>query len=134
MSWNKTKEQQALEEAMLAKLVKRGSKKDADPAEELSRNCRRYLELKSKIEALQAEYDAINSYLKQTVTQRSETLLVPDLKDDNIGYTLVIKPAHQTKLDTTKAKALLTEEEIAQCSYTINFENLSIKEVSKVAA
>lgn len=134
MSWGKTKAQEAMEKEMLDRLIKRGLSKNNDPKNELSRNCRRYLELKSKIETLQAEYDAINSYLKQTVTQRSETLLVPDLKDDNIGYALVIKPAHQTKLDTTKAKALLTEEEIAQCSYTINFENLSIKEVSKVAA
>lgn len=134
MSWGKTKAQEAMEKEMLDRLIKRGLSKNNDPKNELSRNCRRYLELKSKIETLQAEYDAINSYLKQTVTQRSETLLVPDLKDDNIGYTLVITPAHQTKLDTTKAKALLTEEEIAQCSYTINFENLSIKEVSKVAA
>lgn len=134
MAWGKTKAQQELEDKMMARLIKRGLAKNNNPKEELSRNCRRYLELKSKIEALQAEYDAINSYLKQTVTQRSEPLLVPDLKDDNIGYTLVITPAHQTKLDTTKAKALLTEEEIAQCSYTISFENLSIKEVSKVAA
>lgn len=134
MSWGKTKAQEAMEKEMLDRLIKRGLSKNNDPKNELSRNCRRYLELKSKIETLQAEYDAINSYLKQTVTQRGETLLVPDLKDDNIGYTLVITPAHQTKLDTTKAKALLTEEEIAQCSYTINFENLSIKEVSKVAA
>lgn len=133
MAWSKTKAQQALEDEMMKRLVKRGLMKNSNPQNELSRNCRRYIELKEKIEKLTAEYDALNSYIKGQVEQRGETLLVPDLKDESINYTLVIKPMHQTKLDTTKARAYLSDEQIAECSYTIDTESLSIKEVAKVA-
>ena len=133
MSWSKSKEQQALEDAMLAKLVKRALSKNSDPTRELSKNCRRYLELKGRIEKLTAEYDALNSYIKSKVEQRDETLLVPDLKDDSISYTLIIKASKQNRLDTTKAKAYLTDEQIAKCTNCISVESLSIKEVAKVA-
>ena len=133
MAWEKTKEQKALEEAMMARLIKRGLAKNSDPKEELSRNCRRYLELKERIDKLNAEYNALNSYIKSKVTQRGETLLVQDVKDPNVNYTLIIKAGHQTKLDTTKAKSFLSDKQIAECSYTINTESLSIKEVAKVA-
>ena len=133
MSWSKTKAQQELEDKMLAKLIKRGLAKNADPKDELSRNCRRYIELKERIEKLTAEYDALNSYIKSKVEQRGETLLVPDLKDDSISYTLIIKNSTQSRLDSTKAKKYLTDEQIVECTNTIPIESLSIKEVAKVA-
>lgn len=132
MAWEKTKEQKELEAKMLAKLIKRGASNN-NPVDELSKNCRRYVKLKEQIDKLNAEYSALNSYIKSKVTQRGETLLVQDVKDANVNYTLIIKAGHQTKLDTTKAKSFLSDEQIAECSYTINTESLSIKEVAKVA-
>lgn len=134
MAWGKTKAQQELEDKMMARLIKRGLAKNNNPKEELSRNCRRYLELKEHIDKLTAEYDALNSYIKSKVEQRGETILVPDLKDDTISYTVVIKNSTQNRLDSTKARAFLTEEQIAECTNTIDIESLSIKEVAKVAA
>ena len=82
----------------------------------------RYASLKTQIDALTAELDAVKSSIK--------TLGQPVIEGDHCTVTLSL--SERSSLDSAAAKKLLTEAQIAACTKTALVETIRVK--AKVAA
>jgi len=82
----------------------------------------RYAALKGQIDALTAELDAVKSSIK--------ALGQPVIEGDHCTVTLSL--SERCSLDSTAAKKLLTEAQIAACTKTSLVETIRVK--AKVAA